>query len=337
MPPESAGAPTAQAKLGILDHVSALKDPRQAWKVVYPLPEVLLLVLAATLAGAEDFVEIGEWGEAHLDFLRTFLPYRDGIPSHHALNDLVNALDSELFKTCSTSWVERLRDSDPEIIAIDGKTSRRTHNRSKGSEPLHLISAWPRLRPHGEPRNRRVADPIAFREAVPHALAMLPRPVHDRARHADVEHTVGLARHYVDPVGLLLRDRQQSPRARLRSVKIPDSRAMARLPGTQDERFVHSESGGNRALVDVQPMRNPCQPSPLSSTQKNPSRPHSHTSVRPSITMTRSWGTSRCGICFWLRSATCPRRQRMMPPCEHTTTSRSIELSQFTTRVITIA
>jgi predicted transposase YbfD/YdcC len=133
---------TTQATLGILDHFSALQDPRQAWKVVYPLPEIMLLILAATMASAEDFVEIEEWGEEQLDFLRTFLPYANGIPSHDALNDLVNALDPELFKACFTSWVDKLRDSDPEIIAIDGKTSRRTHNRSRGREPLHLVSAW---------------------------------------------------------------------------------------------------------------------------------------------------------------------------------------------------
>jgi predicted transposase YbfD/YdcC len=131
-----------QAKLGILDHFSALQDPRQAWKVIYPLPEIMLLILAATMASAEDFVEIEEWGEEQLDFLRTFLPYENGIPSHDALNDLVNALDPELFKACFTSWVDTLRDTDPEIIAIDGKTSRRTHNRARGREPLHLVSAW---------------------------------------------------------------------------------------------------------------------------------------------------------------------------------------------------
>jgi hypothetical protein len=118
------------------------------------LPEILLLILAATLAAAEDFVEIEEWGNEHLDFLRTFLPYEHDIPSHDALNDLVNALDPELFKACFTSWVETLRDDDPDIIAIDGKTSRRTHNRAKGREPLHLVSAsW---RSHA-PRGRRRA------------------------------------------------------------------------------------------------------------------------------------------------------------------------------------
>src|SRR5262245_20232209 len=129
-------------KIAILDHFSALKDPRQSWKVVYPLPEIMLLILAATIAGADDFVEIEAWGEERLDFLRTFLSYESGIPSHDALNDLINALDPELFKDCFTSWVASLREDDPDVVAVDGKTSRRTHNRAKGREPLHLVSAW---------------------------------------------------------------------------------------------------------------------------------------------------------------------------------------------------
>ena len=126
----------------ILDHFSALTDPRQGWRVLYPLPEILLLVLCATLSGMEDFVEIRLWGEQRLDFLRRFLPYERGIPAHDTLNDVINALDAELFKTCFSTWVETLREQDPDIIAIDGKTSRRTHARRKGREPLHLVSAW---------------------------------------------------------------------------------------------------------------------------------------------------------------------------------------------------
>ena len=126
----------------ILDHFSALTDPRQGWRVLYPLPEILLLVLCATLSGMEDFVEIRLWGEQRLDFLRRFLPYERGIPAHDTLNDVINELDAELFKTCFSTWVETLREQDPDIIAIDGKTSRRTHARRKGREPLHLVSAW---------------------------------------------------------------------------------------------------------------------------------------------------------------------------------------------------
>lgn len=126
----------------LLDHFTALDDPRQQWRVVYPLPEILLLVLSATLSGMEDFVEIQLWGEERLGFLRRFLPYERGIPSHDTLGDVINALDPELFKRCFLEWVAGLRDGEPEVIAIDGKTSRRSHDRRKGREPLHLVSAW---------------------------------------------------------------------------------------------------------------------------------------------------------------------------------------------------
>ena len=129
-------------KRPLIEHFSALKDPRQLWKVVYPLPEIMLLVLCATLAGAEDFVEARLWGVKNLDFLRRFLPFNDGLPSHDTLNDVINALDPALFKTCFVTWVEGLRATEPDMVAIDGKTSRRTHNRAKGREPLHLVSAW---------------------------------------------------------------------------------------------------------------------------------------------------------------------------------------------------
>jgi hypothetical protein len=127
----------------LLDHFSALKDPRQAAKVLYyPLPEVMLLLLSATLAGADDFVEIQLWGTRNLAFLRRFLPYRHGIPSHDTLGAVVRALDPELFKACFTSWVEGLCEAEPDLIAIDGKTSHRTHAGRRGREPLHLVSAW---------------------------------------------------------------------------------------------------------------------------------------------------------------------------------------------------
>ena len=126
----------------LLEQFSALEDPRQAWKVVYPLPEILLSVLCATMAGADDFVEIERWANRKLDFLRRFLPFKDGIPSHDTLNDVINALPAEAFSECFVTWVEGLREDAPDIVAIDGKTSRRAHNRSQGQNPLHLVSAW---------------------------------------------------------------------------------------------------------------------------------------------------------------------------------------------------
>lgn len=124
----------------LLDHFSALEDPRQTWKVLYPLSEILLVVLCGTMAGAEDFVEIERWANKKLAFLRRLHPFARGIPSHDTLNDVMNALPTELFSKCFVTWVEALRTGDPEIVAIDGKTSRRAH--ARGERPLHLVSAW---------------------------------------------------------------------------------------------------------------------------------------------------------------------------------------------------
>jgi predicted transposase YbfD/YdcC len=132
----------ARAARSLLDHFSALRDPRQSWRVLYPLREILLLVLCATLCGMEDFVEICLWGEERLDFLRRFYPYERGLPAHDTLNDVINALDAEAFQACFARWVEGLREAEPDIVAIDGKTSRRCHARAKGREPLHMVSAW---------------------------------------------------------------------------------------------------------------------------------------------------------------------------------------------------
>jgi DDE_Tnp_1-associated len=115
-------APTGVA---LLDHFAALPDPRQHAKVLYPLPEILLLVLSATLAGADDFVETTLWGTQHLAFLRRFYRYESGIPSHDTLCDVFAALDPELFKACFLAWVSGLCDADADIIAIDSLPRRR--------------------------------------------------------------------------------------------------------------------------------------------------------------------------------------------------------------------
>lgn len=123
-----------------IDHFSALSDPRQQWKVVHPLPEILLLVLCGHLAGAEDFVEIAEWGTEKLDFLRTLLPYKQGIASHDTLNNVFNALDHAVFSGLFSSWVMNLTQDMPALVAIDGKTSRRSHK--PNGKALHMVSAF---------------------------------------------------------------------------------------------------------------------------------------------------------------------------------------------------
>ncbi len=110
--------------------------------MVYSLDEILLLVLSGVLSGADDFVEIAAWGRMRLSFLRCFLAFAEGVPSHDTLNDVFNAVDGDQFQACFCAWVDSLRKVDDELIAIDGKTSRRSGDRRKGRDPLHLVSAW---------------------------------------------------------------------------------------------------------------------------------------------------------------------------------------------------
>ena len=146
----SANAP----KLSLLQHFSSLKDPRQNAKVLYPLEEIVLLLVCATVAGCDDLVGLREWGVEHLEFLRGYLPYRDEIPSHGTLGDVLAAIDAELFSACFADWVTGLQSSDPDVIGIDGKTSRRTHARGKGHKPLPaLVEAS--LREQGLPCTRQ--------------------------------------------------------------------------------------------------------------------------------------------------------------------------------------
>jgi predicted transposase YbfD/YdcC len=130
------------APVCFLAHFAALSDPRQVAKVLYPLPEILLIVLCGTLAGADDFVELALWGRENLQFLRRFARFVHGVPSHDTLCEVIAAIDPDAFRACFTAWVDSLRAPAPEVIAIDGKTSRRSGARSRGREPLHTVSAW---------------------------------------------------------------------------------------------------------------------------------------------------------------------------------------------------
>jgi predicted transposase YbfD/YdcC len=125
-----------------LRYFSDLPDSRQRGKVMYPLDEVLLLCLLAVLAGAETFVDIARFGDKKLELLRRFRPFRDGTPSHDHLGDIFATLDAERFQRCFVSWVASLTGAPAEVIAIDGKTSRRSYQKKGGKAPIHMVSAF---------------------------------------------------------------------------------------------------------------------------------------------------------------------------------------------------
>lgn len=126
----------------LLDHLARIKDTRQSWKVAYPLREVLFLVVCGTIASSDDYDEIVDWGSAHLSFLRRFSEFHHGIPCADWLRTIMNRIDPDLFAACFSSWVAECWPDRPGLVAIDGKTSRRSHDRKRGQKALHLVSAF---------------------------------------------------------------------------------------------------------------------------------------------------------------------------------------------------
>ena len=125
-----------------LSHFNDLPDPRQSGKVLYPLDEVLLLCLLAVLAGAESITDIARFGEKKLDLLRRFRPFADGTPAHDHLGDILATLDAEAFQRCFVAWVASVTGIAAEVIAIDGKTLRRSHNKKRDKPAIHMVSAF---------------------------------------------------------------------------------------------------------------------------------------------------------------------------------------------------
>jgi predicted transposase YbfD/YdcC len=126
----------------LLDHLGRIDDPREPWRVLFPLREVLFLVVCGTICDCDDYDLIADWGEAHLSFLRRYLPYENGVPGGRWLTILMNRINPALFSSTFTSFVRETWPDRPDFVAIDGKTSRRSHDKGAGKAPLHLVSAF---------------------------------------------------------------------------------------------------------------------------------------------------------------------------------------------------
>lgn len=126
----------------LLEHFSRIEDPRDVRRILHPLPEILLLVVCGTVADCDDYENIAAWGAAHLPFLRRYLPYEHGVPGERWLTILMNRVNPALFSSAFTAWVRATFPGQADFVAIDGKTSRRSHDRRAGTDPLHLVSAF---------------------------------------------------------------------------------------------------------------------------------------------------------------------------------------------------
>ena len=131
-----------EGKVRLAEVFVGLRDPRQAKKVEHDLVEMLVVAVCAVLVGADDFVEIEEWASEKVDWLRQYLKLENGIPSHDTFGRVFAALDAEAFAAAFRRWVSGLLPvlGKDEVVAIDGKTSRRSGK--VDATPLHLVSAF---------------------------------------------------------------------------------------------------------------------------------------------------------------------------------------------------
>jgi predicted transposase YbfD/YdcC len=127
-----------------LQHFDTLKDPRLTnHNYRHELKDILVISILACICGADAWTEVTEFGCAKEDWLKTFLTLPHGIPSHDTFGRVFSLLDPEEFEACFCEWIKSLTvDIMGEIIAIDGKTLRGSHNRRQGLKALHLVSAW---------------------------------------------------------------------------------------------------------------------------------------------------------------------------------------------------
>jgi DDE_Tnp_1-associated len=100
------------------------------------------LARCSRLPGSETLVDIARFGEKKLDLLRRFRPFRNGTPSHDHLGDLFATLDAEAFQRCFVAWVAALTGTPADVIAIDGKTLRRSYQKKGAKAPIHMVSAF---------------------------------------------------------------------------------------------------------------------------------------------------------------------------------------------------
>ena len=132
----------AERKIGLTDVWVGVRDPRQATKVEHDLVEMLVVAVAAVLAGADTFVEIEAWANEKLEWLQKYLKLANGIASHDTFGRLFAAIDADEFSAAFRRWVSQVVPAlgAEEVVAIDGKTSRRSGK--VGGTPLHLVSAF---------------------------------------------------------------------------------------------------------------------------------------------------------------------------------------------------
>ena len=127
----------------IEQHFSTLEDPRIDRNKLHELMDIVILVVCAVSSGADGWEGIEEFGQEKLDWLRKFAPFANGVPSHDCIANVMSRLSPKGFQECFRSWTGAVSEATQgEVIAIDGKSARGSHDRKRSRKALHMVSAW---------------------------------------------------------------------------------------------------------------------------------------------------------------------------------------------------
>jgi predicted transposase YbfD/YdcC len=126
----------------IQEQFAELTDPRRG-EPTHPLINIVTIAICAVICGADDFVAIERFGKTKREWLARFLDLTEGIPSHDRFNAVLAALKPAEFEKCLLSWITALHEiTDGQVVAIDGKTLRRSFDKGDGKAAIHMVSAW---------------------------------------------------------------------------------------------------------------------------------------------------------------------------------------------------
>jgi len=126
----------------LFQHFGQLEDPRMDRRKRHKLFDVVAIAVCAVIAGADKWTEVARFGKAKEQWLRTFLELPNGIPSHDTFGRVFSLLDPGQFQDAFRSWAVAVQGRVEGVVAVDGKTVRRSHDRGKGKEAIHVVSAW---------------------------------------------------------------------------------------------------------------------------------------------------------------------------------------------------
>jgi hypothetical protein len=127
----------------LLSHFKRLEDPRIDRTKRYPLIEIIFLIISATISGCDGWKSIRDFGSLKLEWLRQFLPYENGIPVDDTIARVMRKLNTKQFANCFTGWIQAVTGAtNGDVIAIDGKTLRRSFNTEDAKSAIHMVSAW---------------------------------------------------------------------------------------------------------------------------------------------------------------------------------------------------